>query len=152
MTIFVPRSKTDVYREGNIVYVNSVDSKYCPANLVKKYMTAAGISSESNLPLFRPLIYYKKSNSYSFRSSKLSYSRCREVFKSCLKELGLDPKCYGLHSLRSGGITSVVHHSGNSISDRLLKLHGRWKTDAAKDMYVHEDVHKRLEITKYLGL
>ena len=72
------------------------------------------------------------------------------MFKSCVKELGLDLKCYGLHSLRSGGVTSVVHHSGNSISDqRLLKLHGRWKTDAAKDMYVHEDVHKRLEIRKY---
>ena len=39
-----------------------------------------------------------------------------------------------------------------TISDRLLKLHGRWKTDAAKDMYVHEDVHNRLEIMKYLGL
>ena len=51
-----------------------------------------------------------------------------------------------VYSLRSGGITSVVHHSGNSISDRLLKLHGHWKT-VAKDMYVHEDVHKRLEIT-----
>ena len=152
MTIFIPRSKTDVYREGNIVYINGVGNKYCPVNLVKKYMKAASISFDSNLPLFRPLIYYKKSNSYSLRSSKLSYSRCREVFKSCLEELGLDPKCYGLHSLRSGGITSVVHHSGNSISDRLLKLHGRWKTDAAKDMYVHEDVHKRLEITKYLGL
>ena len=79
MTIFIPRSNTDVYREGNIVYVDSVDSKYCPVILVKKYMTAAGISSESNLPLFRPLIFYKKSNSYSLRSSKLSYSRCREV-------------------------------------------------------------------------
>ena len=79
MTIFIPRSKTDVYREGNIVYVNSVDSKYCPVILVKKYMKSAGISSESNLPIFRPLIFYKKSNSYSIRSSKLSYSRCREV-------------------------------------------------------------------------
>ena len=97
-------------------------------------MKAASISFDSNLPLFRPLIYYKKGNSYSLRSSRLFYSRCRNVFKSCLKELGLDPKCYSLHSLRSG-ITSVVHHSGNSISDRILKLHGCWKTDAAKDMY-----------------
>ena len=71
------------------------------------------------------------------------------MFKSCIKEFRLDPKSYGLHSLRSGGISSVVHLSGNSISDRLLKLHGRWKTDSAKHMYVHEDVHKRLEITKY---
>ena len=52
----------------------------------------------------------------------------------------------------TSGITSVVHHSGNSISDRMLKLLDCWKTDALKDMYVPEDVHKRLEITKYLGL
>jgi len=56
------------------------------------------------------------------------------------------------YSLRTGSITSIVHHSSNPISDRLLKLHSHWKTDAAKDMYVHEDVHKHLEITKYLGL
>ena len=51
MTILIPRSKTDVYREGKIVYINSLDSKYCPVNLVKKYMKAAGISFKSNLPL-----------------------------------------------------------------------------------------------------
>ena len=105
MTIFIPRSKTDVYREGNIVYINGADSKYCPVNLVKKYMKAASISFDSNLSFFRPLIYYKKSNSYSLRRSKLSCSRCRqqqqqqsrsrEVFKSCLEELGLNQKCYG---------------------------------------------------------
>ena len=68
MTLFKPRGKTDVYHEGNIVYINSVDSKYCPVNLVKR---PAGISFVSNLPLFRPLIYYKKSNSYSLRSSEM---------------------------------------------------------------------------------
>ena len=51
--------------------------------------------------------------------------------------------------LRSGGITSVVQHSRNSISDRLLKLQ---KTDTAKDMYVHEDVQNRLAVTNFLGL
>ena len=51
MTILIPRSKIDVYCEGKIVYINSIDSKYCPVNLVKKYIKAAGISFESNLPL-----------------------------------------------------------------------------------------------------
>ena len=54
MTIFIPRSKTDLYRESNIVYINNVDTKYCPATLVKKYMKAAAISFQSNLTLFRP--------------------------------------------------------------------------------------------------
>ena len=60
MTIFIPRGKTDVYREGNIVYINGVDNKYCPVNLVKKYMKAASISFDSNLPLFRPFDLLQK--------------------------------------------------------------------------------------------
>ena len=150
--ILIPRSKTDVYREGNLVYINSIDNNYCPILLLKRYIEAAGIDLKSNLPLFRGLVYHKKSNSYSLRRTGLSYTRCREIFKCCLKELGHNPTCVGLHSLRSGGITSVVSNSKNSISDRLLKIHGRWKTDIAKDMYVLEDVHKRLEITEFLGL
>jgi len=76
MTIFMPRSKTDMYHDGSIVYINSVDSKYCPVNLVKK---PAGISFESNLSLFRPLIYYKNSIPHAV----LSVEKClRLVGKS----------------------------------------------------------------------
>ena len=77
---------------------------------------------------------------------------CREILRDSLKNVGLNPDDYGLHSLRSGGITSVVRHSCNSVSERLLKLHGRWKTDAAKDMYVEESLDNRLQVTKFLGL
>ena len=52
---------------------------------------------------------------------------------------------YGLHSLRSGGITSAVRNSSNSIPERLLKIHGRWKSDSAKDMYVEESLENRLQ-------
>ena len=75
----------------------------------------------------------------------MSYSSCRDS----LKRLGFNPDDYGLHSLRSGGITSVVR---NSVLERLLKVHGRWKTDAAKDMYVEESLDNRLQVTKCLGL
>ena len=67
---------------------------------------------------------------------------------------GLDynPNDYGLHSLRAGDITSAVRQSSNSISERLLKKHGRWKSDSAKDVYFEESLEDRLEVTKYLGL
>ena len=55
-------------------------------------------------------------------------------------------------SLRSGGITSAVRNSSNSIPERLLKIRGRWKSDSAKDMYVEESLENRLQVTKYLGL
>ena len=73
------------------------------------------------------------------RSSRLSYARGREVFKEAFGVQGCDPKIYGLHSQRSGGITSVMRNDDSKVaivSETLLKLHDRWKTDVAKDMYV----------------
>ena len=89
----------------------------------------------SNLPLFRPLTKTKSVIVLGMPSS--SYTRCREIFKTTLKDLGYDTKDYGLHSLRSGGATAVItNNDSKAVSERLLKLHGRWKTDEAKDMYV----------------
>ena len=70
-----------------------------------------------------------------------------------LTKLGYDQSLYGLHSFRSGGATSLAHTLENNPSkERLLKLHGRWKTDLAKDMYIKESVDQRLSFVKNLGL
>ena len=49
-------------------------------------------------------------------------------------------------------ITAAVRNSTNLIPERLLKIHSRWKSDAAKDMYVEESLENRLHVTKCLGL
>ena len=41
------------------------------------------------------------------RNGKLCYTRCREIFKDALEDVGYDPKDFNLHSLHSGGVTSV---------------------------------------------
>ena len=138
-------------------------------------MNLSEIDSNSNLPLFRPLTFHPSNSSYTLRSGKISYTRCREILRDCLSKLGYNPNnfglsvgreilrdClsklgynpnnFGLHSLRSGGITSVVRNSGHSISERLLKIHGRWKSDSAKDMYIEESLENRLQVTMYLRL
>ena len=130
--IFVPHSNTDVYREKNFVYIAKTLSKYCPVSILLRYMREAKLTPTSDLPLFSPLS--KTKSGYMMRSS-----RCREVLKETLGVLGCEPKVYGLHSLRTGGITSVVNNNDfKFILEKLLKLHGRWKTDVAKDMYVKE--------------
>ena len=53
----MPRSKTDVYREGNYVYISASESQYCPVSVLRKYMNLAGIHDNGNLPLFRPLVF-----------------------------------------------------------------------------------------------
>ena len=59
---------------------------------------------------------------------------------------------YDLHSLRSGGITAAVRNSMKLIPERLLKIHGRWKSDSAKDMYIEESIENKLHVTKCLGV
>ena len=73
--IFVPHSKTDVYREGNFVYIAKTLSKYCPVSILLRYMHEAKLTPTSDLPLFSPLS--KTKSGYTMRSSRLSYSRCR---------------------------------------------------------------------------
>ena len=103
------------------------------------------------MPFFRPLT--KTKSRYSLNNAKISYTRCREIFKTTLKDLGYDPNDYGLHSLRCGGATAVItNNDSKAVSERLLKLHRRWKTDEAKDMYVLESESNRLSLTKYLGI
>ena len=128
--IFVPHSKTDVYREGNFVYIAKTLSKYGPVSILLRYMHEAKLTPTSDLQLFSPLS--KTKLGYMMRSSRLSCSLCREIFKEALGVLGCDPKVYDLHSLRSGGITLVVNNNESKmVSERLLKMHDRWKTDVA---------------------
>ena len=85
--IFVPRSKTDVYREGNFVFISASRSKYCPVGVLQRYLDLSGIDLCSSLPLFRPLVFHLSSFSYTLRSGKTSYTTCRDI----LSQLGYSP-------------------------------------------------------------
>ena len=43
----VPKSKTDAYREGNVIYVARSKTRYCPVQLLLRYTNAAKINFES---------------------------------------------------------------------------------------------------------
>ena len=133
------------------MYIAKTLLKYCPVSILLRYMHEAKLTPTSKRPLFSAL--NKTKSGCIMRSSRLSYSRCREVFKEALGVLGCNRKVYGLHSLRSGGITLVVNNDDSKIvSETLLKLHGRWKTDVAKDMCVKEADSNRLSVSLSLGL
>ena len=53
--------------------------------------------------------------------------------------------------LRSGGATAAVRNNEN-LSERALKMHGRWKSTNAKDMYILDDVAERLKASSSLGI
>ena len=136
------------------VFISRSHEESCPGLVLDRYLEKANINiNDSTDYLFRNVIYLKSTGHYVLGNKAVSYIRFRELFKECLRELGYDDKLYSLHSFRSGGATTIVKNSKNvSTKERLLKLHGRWKSDFAKDMYVQEDLEERLLVSKSLGL
>ena len=101
--------------------------------------------------MFRALSYCKSTNNCKLRKKniQLSYTRTREIVKGALSEIGLNARIFGTHSFRAGGCSAA---SNSGVSDRLVKIHGRWKSDIAKDSYISDNLKKRLLISKSLGL
>lgn len=153
MSVHIESSKTDVYRRGNDVLIASTGKSTCPVYWTKLYLQLAELSDKPDKFIFRSLRYLKsqKCHKLCVINKPLSYTRAREILLEALSSIGLNSKLFSLHSLRSGGATSAAS-SGVHVNDRLLKLHGRWKSDFSRDNYVKDTVSKQLNVTKNLNI
>ena len=151
MSVHIESSKTDVYRRGNDVLIASTGKSTCPIFWLKHYLKLAGINDKPDDFIFRSIRFFKSSKSYKLceQNKPISYTRAREILLNALSSIGLNSKLFGLHSLRSGGATSAA---SRGVSDRLLKIHGRWKSDFSRDNYIKDSVSKQLDVTKNLSI
>ena len=124
-------------------------NKLCPVSWLKRYIETAKFRPGSDEYLFTPVQFCRKLGTYkvSSRCSPLSYTRAREILLDDLVAIGLDKTKYCLHSLRSGGVSAAAN---NQVSDRLLRVHGRWATDKSKDGYIEHSLHNRLLVSRNL--
>ena len=148
-SIFIPKSKTDIYRDGNSVVISRVDSELCPVKNLEIYLSLANIQFDSDEYIFRNIVRFKDHFELRKENKPLSYTRIRELFIDAFQPFVPDINKYGLHSLRSGGATKCANLG---ISDRLFKRHGRWRSETAKDGYVKDSLNDRLIVSKNLGL
>ncbi|XP_053378571.1 uncharacterized protein LOC128548169 [Mercenaria mercenaria] len=149
VTIYVSKSKTDIYRNGSDIVISKGSTSACPYVLLQKYMNAANLNDKPDEFLFKPALRSKNVVSLVKVNKPLSYTRAKECIVSKLK-LVAPNRNLGTHSLRASGITEAAKSS--DISERCLKRHGRWKSDIAKDGYVKDSIEKRLAVSKKLDL
>ena len=65
------------------------------------------------------------------------------------KDIVPDISAIGSHSLRSGGATAATNAG---VQDQLLKRHGRWASESAKEEYVQDSFSSCLSVSKALGI
>lgn len=146
--LFIRKSKTDQYRNGNEVLIAKGKTIACPFSMFTRYVRLSGVVLGSDFYLFRPIFRSKGTCKLIYKNKKLSYTAARESIVSRLRLVSKGLKL-GLHSMRSGGATAAAN---SDINDRVWKRHGRWKSDSSKDGYVVDSVGKRLQVSQNLGL
>jgi integrase len=142
LKILIPSSKTDVFREGKIVFLAKQSEEFSVYNLFKRYITAANLVLGENHFLFAPIFHGRVVN------EKLSYSTYLKVVKTQIVSLGLDPNFYGTHSLRSGGASDLA----SQVSEFELMLTGRWRDPRSLKSYVKVSDDHRFAISDKLSL
>lgn len=145
MSISLAKRKNDQFREGSSILVAYSRSSSCPVAVTERFLLA-GQHHKSDY-LFRKVCHTK--HGFSLRPQPLTYSRASELVRKQLKAIGLNPKQYGLHSLRSGGASAAA---AAAIPDRLLMCHGGWRSESAKSMYIQETEETLLRVSRALRL
>ncbi|XP_072031672.1 uncharacterized protein [Amphiura filiformis] len=148
MSILIPSSKTDIYRQGKSVIIARLTSRVCPVRMLQKYLELAQVQDSCSF-IFRSLSATKMGYKLRKDNRPMSYTRVREVILDALKPIVGDTSKFGVHSLRSGGATEAANAG---VPERLFKRHGRWRSDSAKDGYVKESLPKLLSVSQSLGL
>ena len=150
LEIFLEVSKSDQHRDGNTIYVSrNENTKFCPVNLVERFLSLSNVTSTSNPECFLipRLIKIKKGHKIHLFEG-ISYTRAREIFKEKMEEAEIKGN-FGLHSLRSGGASAAAQ---NNVNERLISKHGRWASDRARNSYIKDSIEYRLTISRKLGI
>lgn len=148
LEIHLDKTKTDVYRDGSSVIIAKTGKPTCPYTCFIRYSALADLKNDHYV--FGRVSYLKRQKVFQYRSdAPISTTTARELLKSALQEIGENDSLYSLHSLRSGGASAAAN---NHVLDRLFKIHGRWKSETAKDGYVKDNIKSRLSVSQNLGI
>ncbi|XP_071120815.1 uncharacterized protein [Mytilus edulis] len=149
MSVFIQKSKTDIYRDGDRIIIARTGNKLCPVKNLESFLEWSNNPLDTDVFVFRNLTKTKENYVFRKENKPLSYTRMRELFIEAFSPIVPNIKSFGLHSLRSGGASAACNFG---ISDRLFKRHGRWRSETAKDGYVKDSFSDRMLVSQNLGL
>ena len=75
------------------------------------------------------------------------YTRACEAVREAMSSAGLKCDEYGLHNLRSGGVSEAA---AAGVPDRLIKRHGGWRSDEAMAAYFEETLPSLMSVSRLL--
>ena len=145
--VFLIETKTDLCKSGQWATFAASSRTNSAFQLYQKLINSlvqGGLPHE-HIALW-PIMF--KDNSGSFAQIKLSkipkvtYNDFLRGLKKACSAIGLNPSAFGTHSLRRGSVTDQFLEG---IPDRVIKISGRWKSQAF-ERYIDQEMILRLHL------
>jgi hypothetical protein len=159
LEVFVAGSKTDQWRQGNVVAIATGASAACPVALCVRLVQEGGLQPDA--PLFQGFDGRAAAAAApagaALNGRPITYARARKwLLKAVAKVRGVSEKeagsFFGLHSLRSGGASAVAGVLAEAnVSEHTFQMHGRWRSREAMLGYIERQLGPRLAVTRALG-
>ena len=143
LKIILHKNKSDVYGAGAEVLIATTGGSYCPTKNLELFLLLTDNFSSGDMYLFRKLDGDKMSS----LNLPMTYTEARAELKFYLSQVVSNEADFSWHSFRHGGASAAA---SKGVPDRLLKRHGRWRSDSAKDGYIHDDLEARLSVSSKL--
>ena len=96
MSIFIEKSKTEIYRKGHWLHLAKLSSNFCLLDLTKRYFVLTGIDKQCDKYIFRGIENNKNSQKLRKIDKPLCYTTVRGHVFDFLANISLDPKKSGL--------------------------------------------------------
>lgn len=131
VSIKVYRSKTYRTGAGFFVSADEFDHPFSAVALLRRWWLLNDFSNHPESFLFPAIV-----RGVIVHSQPMSGDLLRQIIKSGVAGIGLDPKRFSGHSLRAGGATDLF---AACVPYWVIKKMGRWKSDAALKYYRSEE-------------
>ena len=139
LCVWVQSSKTDQGQVGELIILeeNLSDVRACPVAWFLRYSRLRSAHPSDWLIV----------NSLNEDNKAVGNTLPNDRLKSWLGKIKEQPRDWSSHSLRHGGATSAA---AMGIGERLLKVHGRWRSDCVR-VYIHESLESRLSVSRAIA-
>ena len=110
LSIFIEKSKTDVFRGGSWVYFTKLDTTLCPTELISQYYKKGNLRQNCKKYIFTGIITTKSHSKLRTCDKQIiSYTSVRENAIEGPKNIGAETKSFGLYILQAGGTTAAAN-------------------------------------------
>lgn len=139
--VYIRRSKTDQEAEGRVLVAGFGEHEAtCPVIALRNWLARAGIQSGA---VFRGI------NRHGHLGKRLSGHAVADIIKRRIAAVGLDPRHFGGHSLRSGYATTAAMHG--VPEGEIAEVTGH-KSMAVLRGYIHRTDEFKAGMTRKVGL